>query len=106
MRRFIIKASILISSLLVPAAARAGAAAEALQRAGTGAGYNPEQNDPVALAGSIVGYFLGLLGTVFVVLMIYAGYLYMTAQGNEEQVEKAKGLIKNAVIGLVIVFTS
>ncbi|MEK9152326.1 MAG: hypothetical protein AAB692_03080, partial [Patescibacteria group bacterium] len=51
-------------------------------------------------------YFLGLLGTVFVVLMIYAGYLYMTAQGNEEQVEKAKGLIKNAVIGLVIVFTS
>jgi hypothetical protein len=36
--------------------------------------------------------------------MIYGGYLYMTAQGNEDQVEKGKDVIKNAVIGIVIIF--
>ncbi|MEK9152328.1 MAG: pilin [Patescibacteria group bacterium] len=68
-----------------------------------GAGIS-QQADLTTSIGKIINGAFGLLGTVFVVLMIYAGFLYMTAQGNEEQVEKAKTLIKNAVIGLVIMF--
>jgi hypothetical protein len=34
--------------------------------------------------------------------MIYAGILWMTAQGNEQQVSKAKNLLINATIGLII----
>ena len=52
---------------------------------------------------NIISGFLGLLGLVCVILIIYAGYLWMTAGGNEEQVTKAKKIITNAVIGLIIV---
>jgi cytochrome bd-type quinol oxidase subunit 2 len=69
-----------------------------------GGSYNVEQNDLSSLLGSVIGNFLAFLGTAFVIYMIYGGYLYMTAQGNEEQVEKSKSVIKNAVIGVVIIF--
>ncbi len=68
----------------------------------TGAGLS-EQGNLGFLVGRIIKGFLGLLGTVFVVLTIYAGYLWMTASGNEEQITKAKKMITNAVIGLIII---
>ena len=49
---------------------------------------------------------LGLTGIILLVIIIYAGFLWMTAQGNEEQVTKAKNILKNAVIGMVLVFAS
>jgi len=43
------------------------------------------------------------LGTIAVVLIIVAGFQWMTAAGNEEKIGKAKKLMSAAVIGLVIV---
>jgi hypothetical protein len=57
-------------------------------------------------AGIIVGVVLSFVGVLFLALMMYAGILWMTAQGNEQQVTKAKGLLINAVIGIIIVFAS
>ncbi|MFA6194974.1 MAG: pilin [Patescibacteria group bacterium] len=54
----------------------------------------------------IINVVLGFLGVIFVVLTIVAGFQYMTAAGNEEKTKQALGLIKNAVIGLVIVLMS
>jgi len=69
-----------------------------------GAGYNPSGSaTPVSIVGNIVGYASALLGIVFTILTIYAGFLWMTAQGNEEQIGKAKKMLTNAVIGMVIV---
>ena len=56
--------------------------------------------------GKIIRVGLGLLGTIFLVLTIYAGYLWMTAAGNDETVAKATGILKMAVIGLVIILVS
>jgi len=70
------------------------------------AGFNTPTvtaDTPAAIAGKIIGYALGLLGIVFVCLTIYAGFLWMTAQGNEEQITKAKKMITNAVIGFIII---
>ncbi len=53
--------------------------------------------------GRLIKVALSLVGTVFLVLTIYAGILWMTAQGNEEQVTKAQGIIKTATIGLMVV---
>jgi len=53
--------------------------------------------------GGIVGLILSFIGIIFLVLTVYAGFLWMTAQGNSSQVEKAKDLLINAIIGLVIV---
>lgn len=54
----------------------------------------------------IINIVLGFLGVIFVGLTIFAGFQYMTAAGNEEKTKKALGLIKNAVIGLVIILMS
>lgn len=57
-------------------------------------------------AGQIIGVALSFIGVIFLGLMIYAGIMWMTAQGNEQQVTKAKDLILNSVIGVVIVFAA
>jgi len=68
------------------------------------AGYNTSSAaTPTAIIGNIIGYALALLGVVFTILTIYAGFLWMTAQGNEEQISKAKKMLTNAVIGMVII---
>jgi uncharacterized membrane protein (DUF485 family) len=51
----------------------------------------------------IINISLTILGILTVVLIMYAGFQWMTAGGNENQVSKAKSMLKNAVIGLVII---
>ncbi len=51
----------------------------------------------------IIRYFLLLLGTIAVILCMYAGFLWMTAGGNEEKISQAKKILTNAVIGLLII---
>jgi len=53
--------------------------------------------------GGVVGVFLGLLGTIFTVLIIYAGYTWMMAGGNADKVSRADHTIKVAIIGLLII---
>ena len=55
---------------------------------------------------TVIKAVLALVGTIFLVLTIYAGILWMTAQGNEEQVTKAVGIIKASVIGLIIIMSA
>jgi len=54
------------------------------------------------IVGIVIQAFLGLLGVIFLVLIIYAGFNWMTAQGEEEKVNKAKDTLQRAVIGLII----
>jgi hypothetical protein len=53
--------------------------------------------------GQIVGFILSFVGVLFLILMIYAGLIWMTAGGNQEQVKKARSLMINAVLGLIVV---
>lgn len=66
----------------------------------------PLGGDPITIVAKIINVLLGVLGVVFIVLIIYAGFTWMTAAGNEEKITKAKGMIGNAVIGLAIVLAS
>ena len=64
-------------------------------------------NQPlVELVFNVIRYLLGFLGVVAVVILIYGGFLWMTARGNEEQVKKAKKTIINGLIGLIIIMLS
>lgn len=56
--------------------------------------------------GKFVGAGLAFIGVVFLVLMIYGGFVWMMARGNEQEVEKAKKLIEAAIIGLIIVMSA
>lgn len=54
----------------------------------------------------VIQAFLGLLGIIFVILIIVGGYHWMTAGGNEEKVAKARETISRAVIGLIIIVSA
>ncbi|MBD3248395.1 hypothetical protein GF382_03870 [Candidatus Falkowbacteria bacterium] len=83
-----------------------------LKEAAKETGYNISQqaDEPIGfmspLFNNLISALLGFLGLVFILLMIYGGYLWMSDTGNEEQVKKAKDLITAAIIGLVIVLAS
>lgn len=55
------------------------------------------------IVATVIKLVLSLLGIIFVALMIFGGYQWMTAGGNEDTIKKAKSRITSAVIGLVIV---
>lgn len=65
------------------------------------AGYEANINIGQVVAAVIKG-FLGLLGIIFVVLIVIAGNKWMNARGNEEKVEEAQDTIRRAIIGLII----
>ncbi len=54
----------------------------------------------------IIRAVLALLGIIALVLMLYAGFIWMTAGGNEEKIGEAKKILINASIGLAIVLSS
>lgn len=58
------------------------------------------------IVASIIKAALGLLAVIFVILMIIAGFQWMTSAGNETKVEKALSMIKTAIIGLIIVLSA
>lgn len=58
------------------------------------------------IIANIIRAALGLIGIILVCLMLYAGYLWMTAGGNEDQIGQSKSIIKNAVIGLAIILSA
>jgi len=75
------------------------------ETAGT-AGYDTGARDPSGMIGQIIGFFLGFLGVAFLILALYAGILWMTAGGNEEQVTKARKWLINSVIGIIIILAA
>lgn len=77
-----------------------------LGKAANVAGYNTSAQDPNSTIATIIQVALSFVGVIFMILMIYGGYLWMTARGSEEQVTKAKNLITAAVIGLIIVLAA
>jgi hypothetical protein len=72
-----------------------------LSSAGEGAGYSTTQNI-YQLVGTLVSAVFGFLGVIFLVLMIYAGFIWMTSAGNSKLVDKAKSILISATVGVVI----
>lgn len=56
------------------------------------------------IIGGLINTFLSLMGIVFLILTIYGGWKWMMAQGREEEVKKAKDVIKSSIIGLGVIF--
>ncbi|MCX6792409.1 MAG: Ig-like domain-containing protein [Candidatus Falkowbacteria bacterium] len=54
----------------------------------------------------IIRIILGFLGILAIGLTMYAGFLWMTSAGNEEKIAQAKLVLRNGVIGLIIILAS
>lgn len=103
-----------MAGLAMPALAQSGVngntgsdIAKQLQATGgsTGAGYGMPE-DPRLTAAKIIRTILNILGIIVLCLILYSGFLWMTAGGNEDQVTKAKAWMRNSVIGLIVIFAA
>ena len=77
---------------------------EGLRQVGQVTGFF--QQDPRLILAKIVRIALGFIGLIAIIIVLYGGFLWMTAKGNEEQVTKAKKVLTNGFIGLVIILMS
>ena len=72
--------------------------------------YDPQQDVQPGtiqeIVAKIIRQLLAFLGTVFIILMLYAGFTWMTAAGDESKIDKAKSIISAAIIGLAIVLVA
>lgn len=51
----------------------------------------------------IIKSLLGFLGSVFVILIIYAGFIWMTSGGSSEKIDRARKILTSSTVGLLIV---
>ncbi len=71
------------------------------------AGLSQKYNRSVPdLIGTLIGAALSMIGVIFFILMVYGGFLWMTARGEDSVVNKAKETIIAAIIGLIVVLGS
>ena len=73
-----------------------------LTQAGTELGQTDDGTSLPQRIGGILKIVTGILGIIFVILVVYAGVMWMTAGGDAGTVKKAKDHITNGVIGLII----
>ncbi|MBI4599877.1 hypothetical protein HY732_03055 [Candidatus Uhrbacteria bacterium] len=73
-------------------------------------GFGVNDYSAVAQPGTIVqritAIFFGFLGIIAVVMVMYSGFLWLTAGGEEDKTKKATTLLFQSVIGLVIILAS
>lgn len=115
MRKFIFLFSIcflLLSSLPLVSLAQTEELVNGLNVTAGQAGFSVLTNGISAesnlnrIIGTIINTVLSFTGVIFMVLIIAAGEMWLTAGGNSEQTDKARNLITHAVVGLVIVFSA
>lgn len=100
-----------LSSILIPPALAQDASSSPISapaeklRTVAGGAYNIDASLPETV-GIIINAALSLLGAIFIIMIVIAGFRWMMASGNEEKVTKASGTIRRAAIGLVIVISA
>lgn len=79
-----------------------------LQNTAEQAGYDPETGETTFAEqiGGVVQLAMSFLGVIFTALIVYGGFTWMLARGEEEKVKKAQSIIRGSIIGLVIVLAS
>lgn len=58
--------------------------------------------DPRTVVAKIIYSVAGFFGIIFTAVTFYAGFLWMTAGGNEEKIGKAKKIILYSTIGVFL----
>lgn len=55
---------------------------------------------------TIINYFLGFLGLLAVIMIIYGGVTYVSSAGKDEAVGNAKKIIMYSIVGIIIILLS
>lgn len=77
-----------------------------LEKTAKTAKIDRKESDPAIFAGEVVQWVLSFIGVIFLGLMIYGGFMWMTSGGNQESIGKAQKTIVAAIIGLIIILSA
>lgn len=70
-------------------------------------GYeNVAAEGPLLTAALIVNLLLTLLGSIAIALTVYAGFVWLKASGNEDEIKRAKAILTGSAIGLMLILSS
>jgi len=61
---------------------------------------------PFTVVTNIINFSLGLLSLLALCLILWGGFIWMTSGGSEEKIETAKKILRNGVIGLIIILSA
>ena len=67
---------------------------------------NTEQKHPAVTIIRIIKIIYSILGIIFLLVILYGGFTWMFAGGVSEKTQKARSILINGVIGLVIIIAS
>ena len=70
------------------------------------AGIGLGQKDLKESFNSIIQIILSFLGILAVIIILWGGFIWMTAAGDEGKVDKAKKLIISGIVGIVIILSA
>lgn len=77
-----------------------------LNKAAGTAGFGTTPPSVPEIIGRLIQAVLGFIGVLLLVYLLYGGFRWMTAGGDTKKVDDARSILKNAVIGIVIVAAS
>jgi len=92
--------TLFLSILTIPLFTSAVSISDQAQETAEGSGINIESI--YTYTGKIVEIFLGMLGVLFIILTIYAGFMWMVAGGDATKLVAAKQILIAASVGLII----
>jgi hypothetical protein len=62
--------------------------------------------DIPTIIGNVIRAVLGIVGSLALLMFVYAGIRWMMAGGNQERIKKAKDIMVWTALGLVVIFAS
>ncbi len=61
---------------------------------------------PAVIAKNIIYVIDGILGILMVILLTYGGFIWMTAAGDSKKTDKARDLMQQSIVGLIIIIAT
>ncbi len=79
-----------------------------MERIAGGGGYvtDPTTASAPRIVGLIINALLSITGIIFIILTVFAGYNWMTSEGNEEKIKKSIATLRAAILGLIITLSA
>lgn len=66
--------------------------------------FEGEESPIVSLILRVIEFATMIMGAIAAILIIIAGFMFMLSQGNDQELTKAKDMLKFAVMGLAVAF--
>ncbi|MFH0830931.1 MAG: hypothetical protein V1895_02635 [Parcubacteria group bacterium] len=60
------------------------------------------KGDFAGIITNVINWGLGIAGSVATLMLFVGGFMYVAAAGDEQRIERAKKIIKGAIIGIIV----